>query len=592
MPTQLDIDNLPTLPPLEDPPIPQSTVNTPVSPAPLSGVQRDMAREQATIQDLGVDPMQVATLTPKLLFERTYTSQELEGIEDYQSLLHYEQSQKDLLATPRPINTMLMSLQNALRVKNDPAATAIGPSELYGQAGIPTEGVSGYTTLMQSLQNQEQYAAGKYNSFVNKLAQTAGAMKDTYQAVADKYNILKADYDRQANNMQATVMQLMRNDQAMQLLDKQFDLDKDAQKWATDNPTFSEITSRERLEFDKKKYAAEQGLYGDLQTIVDNIEKGTYSTPEELMAALSGLNSDEIGSSFNLDVEAFTGFIDEAMKVEMGRLPEVWASTENALGTGVTSGYGSKAWGPGLDFVIQGGKGAAVPTPIGGTVIGTREGQPATKYVPGEAGSFGNRVMIKLDDGNVIQLAHLDTVAVQEGDRVEAGQIIGTQGNTGTTYGPTGIHVDATMKDEEGNYKTAEEVQAYLRAVPEVTKKAQNKFDSSPDWFKDLVERDYMFSTESEIKKLINERDDIEDDEKKKYVSLFNDIINEPIRKSGLGVGAGSILRQVLGFATGNMFAIPIIYNAIVDYVDGEYVGFVDSDETWKERKVRLISEL
>lgn len=44
---------------------------------------------------------------------------------------------------------------------------------------------------------------------------------------------------------------------------------------------------------------------------------------------------------------------------------------------------------------------------------------------------FGNFVKIKLADGNVVQLSHLDNIAVQPGQQVDQFQSIGTIGNTG-----------------------------------------------------------------------------------------------------------------------------------------------------------------
>ena len=52
-------------------------------------------------------------------------------------------------------------------------------------------------------------------------------------------------------------------------------------------------------------------------------------------------------------------------------------------------------------------------------------------------GSAGNTVMIKRDNGQVSVFYHLSHIAVKEGDKVAAGQVIGTSGATG--MGPTGV---------------------------------------------------------------------------------------------------------------------------------------------------------
>lgn len=123
------------------------------------------------------------------------------------------------------------------------------------------------------------------------------------------------------------------------------------------------------------------------------------------------------------------------------------------IGTGTATGIeqGSKFWKYGYDFVLDGGKGAPVKSPVSGTVIRA-----------GKEGDFGNRVRIKLDDGRVIAAAHLDNIMVKPGTRISAGQVFGTQGNTGKTYGPTGVHIDWTLYDKDGNPKSSKEAASFL----------------------------------------------------------------------------------------------------------------------------------
>ncbi|MER5968277.1 M23 family metallopeptidase [Streptomyces sp. NPDC002055] len=52
------------------------------------------------------------------------------------------------------------------------------------------------------------------------------------------------------------------------------------------------------------------------------------------------------------------------------------------------------------------------------------------------AGDYGLMVMVKLDDGHYVLYAHLSEVAVHEGQRVEAGTLLGQSGNTGNSTGP------------------------------------------------------------------------------------------------------------------------------------------------------------
>ncbi|MGZ4493390.1 MAG: peptidoglycan DD-metalloendopeptidase family protein [Nocardioides sp.] len=77
----------------------------------------------------------------------------------------------------------------------------------------------------------------------------------------------------------------------------------------------------------------------------------------------------------------------------------------------------------GLDFA------AAPGTPIhavaGGTVTLT-----------GWGGAYGNRTEITLDDGTQLWYCHQTSITVSMGQRVEAGQLIGTVGATGNVTGP------------------------------------------------------------------------------------------------------------------------------------------------------------
>lgn len=56
-------------------------------------------------------------------------------------------------------------------------------------------------------------------------------------------------------------------------------------------------------------------------------------------------------------------------------------------------------------------------------------------------GGYGNYVVV--DHGNGLQTlyAHLETIYVSEGQAVDVGQALGKMGNTGRTYGKTGIHL-------------------------------------------------------------------------------------------------------------------------------------------------------
>ncbi|WP_405609124.1 peptidoglycan DD-metalloendopeptidase family protein [Streptomyces sp. NBC_01508] len=61
---------------------------------------------------------------------------------------------------------------------------------------------------------------------------------------------------------------------------------------------------------------------------------------------------------------------------------------------------------------------------------------PGTVVSAGWAGSYGNEVVIKHDDGQYSQYAHLSSLAVSPGQSVGGGDRIGLSGSTGNSTGP------------------------------------------------------------------------------------------------------------------------------------------------------------
>jgi murein DD-endopeptidase MepM/ murein hydrolase activator NlpD len=90
--------------------------------------------------------------------------------------------------------------------------------------------------------------------------------------------------------------------------------------------------------------------------------------------------------------------------------------------------------------------------PIGTTVTAARAGtvfQIRTGYLDGDTTpGHENYVKIQHADGNITAYSHLSTVLVQQGDVVEAGDVIGTSGNTGNTGGFRHLHFHLTPCSE------------------------------------------------------------------------------------------------------------------------------------------------
>lgn len=108
---------------------------------------------------------------------------------------------------------------------------------------------------------------------------------------------------------------------------------------------------------------------------------------------------------------------------------------------GVAVNYEKSGKHGGLDYVLPGGKNAAVQVPISGTVIAVEQNKDG----------FGNSVIVKDAQGREHRFSHLSNIAVQKGQQLQAGESVGNQGNSGYTKGNTGIHVDYRIK-ENGSY--------------------------------------------------------------------------------------------------------------------------------------------
>ncbi|MBP6908661.1 MAG: M23 family metallopeptidase, partial [Candidatus Pacebacteria bacterium] len=77
-----------------------------------------------------------------------------------------------------------------------------------------------------------------------------------------------------------------------------------------------------------------------------------------------------------------------------------------------------------------------------GTVLGTGDTDIACK-----GASFGKWVFIKYDNGLSSTYGHLSVISAKNGDRVEAGDVVGLSGNTGSSTGP---HLHVAVYASEG----------------------------------------------------------------------------------------------------------------------------------------------
>ncbi len=88
----------------------------------------------------------------------------------------------------------------------------------------------------------------------------------------------------------------------------------------------------------------------------------------------------------------------------------------------------------GIDIVGYKNKSDYITAHTKGTVILVQTGYKNNKNSIGNA-TWGNRVMIKHDNGYYTHYCHLKSVSVGIGDKVNAGTVIGYMGNSGNAYG-------------------------------------------------------------------------------------------------------------------------------------------------------------
>ncbi len=76
--------------------------------------------------------------------------------------------------------------------------------------------------------------------------------------------------------------------------------------------------------------------------------------------------------------------------------------------------------------------------------------------------SYGNHIVYRTNDGKSILYAHMrNTPTVKVGDKIKCGQILGTMGNTGNSYG-THLHIEVQNSKTWGYGKNLLNPNAYI----------------------------------------------------------------------------------------------------------------------------------
>lgn len=106
----------------------------------------------------------------------------------------------------------------------------------------------------------------------------------------------------------------------------------------------------------------------------------------------------------------------------------------------VSSGFGLRRH-PILGRYIE-HKGMDMPVPIGSPVMSVADGVVVER---GHDRHAGNYLTVRHNDGWYSRYLHLNTISVQKGDRLSAGETIATSGNTGLSTGPH-LHLEIGYK--------------------------------------------------------------------------------------------------------------------------------------------------
>ncbi|NNE73233.1 MAG: peptidoglycan DD-metalloendopeptidase family protein [Acidimicrobiales bacterium] len=172
------------------------------------------------------------------------------------------------------------------------------------------------------------------------------------------------------------------------------------------------------------KLAVDLALLEDRRELQDAIKAEVESRITGLEAQLRELEAEE---------DELTTFIQEQIAATSAADPGVVSSSGWTWPTsgGIGSGFGPRfhpilrinRLHAGLD--IGGAHGNAIWAAADGTVISA-----------GWSGGYGNRVVINHGGGITTVYAHMSSIAISNGARVEAGDVIGAVGSTGLSTGP------------------------------------------------------------------------------------------------------------------------------------------------------------
>lgn len=161
--------------------------------------------------------------------------------------------------------------------------------------------------------------------------------------------------------------------------------------------------------------------------------------PEQIKELAGQMASEHFGEELAPTLAEYSEFANVA-GVDLGSLGDpIPGGAAHAPTVGaVTSNFGPR-WGTftnGTDF------GAPIGTPLYAAKSGVIE-------EAGPASGYGLWIRIRTDEGELLEYGHNNENFVQKGQRVQAGEVIGTVGNRGDSTGP---HLHFGVQDPAGNW--------------------------------------------------------------------------------------------------------------------------------------------
>lgn len=162
-----------------------------------------------------------------------------------------------------------------------------------------------------------------------------------------------------------------------------------------------ELDSRtQAVSRDSERAALEDATDEELEEAVEAQAQERNAVLAQLAASAERYAGQIAANAWQLPVSGYR------LSARFGQSSSLWASTHT-----------------GLDFAAPSG------TPVVSVARGTVR---STEY----AGSYGNRVVVVLEDGTEVWYAHLSSFSVSPGESVDPGEQLGTVGSTGNSTGP------------------------------------------------------------------------------------------------------------------------------------------------------------